>query len=68
MALLHKPELILLDEPVTGLDDVSQEGFWNIVEQLRGYHTIVVITHNISAAKEAADFCGILHRGKVVEF
>lgn len=36
MALLNKPELILLDEPVTGLDDVSQKEFWAILNQFKG--------------------------------
>ena len=63
LALLNRPRLILLDEPVTGLDDVSQNEFWGIVEKLKGSHTIVVITHNINSAQDTADYCTILHRG-----
>ena len=50
MALLNRPQLILLDEPVTGLDDLSSKEFWMILEQFKGSHTIVVITHDITSA------------------
>ena len=68
VALLNKPDLIMLDEPVTGLDDDSSREFWSILNQLKGNHSMVVITHNITSAEETADYCGILHRGKLVHF
>ena len=68
VALVNKPDLILLDEPVTGLDDESSREFWNILNRLKGSHTMVVITHNITSAQDTADYCGILHRGRLLRF
>ena len=63
LALASNPELILLDEPVAGLDDGAAEEFWKMVGVLKGGHTIVAITHNITPAETVADYCGILHQG-----
>ena len=57
---------MLLDEPVVGLDDCSQLEFWKLLAPLKVSHTLVVITHNISKSQEFADYCGILHKGKLV--
>ena len=50
VGLVSKPDLIMLDEPVTGLDEESSREFWDILSQLKGNHTVVVITHNITSA------------------
>ena len=39
-----------------------------MLKRLKGAHTMVVITHNISSAENTADYCGILHRGSLVRF
>ena len=51
-----------------GLDDKSQKEFWDILEMMKSTHTIVVITHNLNAALDCADYCGILHKGSLIHF
>ena len=66
-ALLHEPELLLLDEPSTGLDPAARREFWNYLEHLREHDgvTVVLTTHYMEEA-ERCDRIAILHQGKLV--
>ena len=65
--LLHKPELLILDEPSVGLDPGARHDLWRYLEQLResGGVTILVTTHLIDEA-DRSDRVLILHKGEVV--
>lgn len=65
--LLHKPSLLLLDEPGTGLDPGARRDFSNYLQQLRDQDgvTIILTTHIMDEA-ERCDRVGILHLGKLV--
>ena len=66
-AMLHQPELLLLDEPSTGLDPVARREFFGHLEQLsRADHvTIVLTTHHMEEA-ERCDRIAMLHQGQLV--
>ncbi|MDO8431060.1 MAG: ATP-binding cassette domain-containing protein [Candidatus Binatus sp.] len=68
-ALLHEPELLLLDEPSTGLDPAARREFSNYLAHLREHDgvTVVLTTHYMEEA-ERCDRVGILHQGKLVAF
>lgn len=54
--LLHAPDLVLLDEPYTGLDPHAARMLRGVLEQLRdGRRTVVLVTHNLSQGLELAD-------------
>lgn len=65
--LLHKPDLLLLDEPSTGLDPGARRDFNNYLVQLRDQEgvTIILTTHIMEEA-ERCDRVGILHQGRLV--
>lgn len=65
--LLHKPDLLLLDEPSTGLDPGARRDFNNYLQHLREQEgvTIILTTHIMEEA-EHCDRVGILHQGKLV--
>jgi len=65
--LLHKPDLLLLDEPSTGLDPGARRDFNDYLQQLRSQDgvTIILTTHIMDEA-ERCDRVGILHQGKLV--
>jgi ABC-2 type transport system ATP-binding protein len=66
-AFVHQPELLILDEPSTGLDPSTRREFLNYVSRLRDEQgvTIVLTTHHMEEA-ERCDRLGILHEGKLV--
>lgn len=66
-ALFHKPKILILDEPTTGLDPQSRIMVWNVIEKLRKSDglTVFLTTHYMEEAAEA-DYVVILDSGKVV--
>lgn len=65
--LLHRPELLLLDEPTTGLDPGARRNFMTYLHELRAQDgvTVLLTTHFFEEA-ERCDRIGILHRGRLV--
>ena len=65
--LLHRPDLLLLDEPTTGLDPMARRTFWNAIERLRKEEgtTFLVATHLMEEA-ERCDRVAILSDGRLV--
>ncbi|RSS32722.1 ABC transporter ATP-binding protein [Streptomyces sp. WAC08241] len=68
MGLVHRPELLFLDEPTTGLDPGSRAGLWALVRRLRDEHgtTVVLTTHYLDEADALADRLVIVDGGAVV--
>ncbi len=68
MGLTHRPELLLLDEPTTGLDPGSRTDLWALVRRLRDEYgtTVVLTTHYLDEADALADRLVIIDRGTVV--
>lgn len=66
-ALLHEPELLLLDEPAAGLDVTARRDLWDHLRRLAAARgTTVLMTTHILEDAEAADRVGILDRGRLV--
>jgi ABC-2 type transport system ATP-binding protein len=67
-ALLHRPRVLFLDEPTTGLDPESRRSLWNYLQQIRDTYgtTIFLTTHYLQEA-EAADSVCVLSAGRIIE-
>lgn len=65
--MLHRPRLLLLDEPSTGLDPAARLDLWHALSELRSHHgvTVVMTTHLLEEA-EKCDQLSILHQGRLV--
>ncbi|MFD9126227.1 ABC transporter ATP-binding protein [Kitasatospora sp. NPDC059571] len=65
-ALLHEPELILLDEPTAALDPEARRSLWELLRALRGEgRTIVHTTHHLDEAEALCDRVAIMARGRL---
>jgi len=67
-SLLNRPELLVLDEPTTGLDPAVRLGIWSRVRELRaGGSTILLTTHYMDEAQRLCDRVAIMSEGRVVD-
>ncbi|CAG9215276.1 putative ABC transporter ATP-binding protein YadG [Paraburkholderia tropica] len=66
-ALVHRPPVIVLDEPTAGVDVELRQTLWKFIARLnREGHTIVLTTHYLEEAEELCDRIAMLRRGEVV--
>jgi ABC-2 type transport system ATP-binding protein len=66
-ALIHRPQVIILDEPTAGLDAFSRRRVWGLIRSMREMgSTVFVTTHYIEEAEQLSDRVGILDRGKLI--
>lgn len=65
-ALVRLPDVLLLDEPTTGLDAHSEAKVMATIEQVRRGRTIITVTHRL-ALSEQADRVAVIERGRIVE-
>ena len=65
-ALLHKPKILILDEPTTGLDPQTRRTLWNVIADLRRreHMTVFLTTHYMEEAADA-EYVVILDSGKI---
>jgi len=67
-AIAVKPEIILMDEPCSALDPRATTRIEDLIGELEGEFTIVIVTHNMQQAARVSDYTAFLFEGKVVEF
>ena len=66
-ALVHRPRLLLLDEPTAGVDIELRNSLWSFVEDLKKEGvSILLTTHYLEEAEKLCDRVGILHQGKLL--
>ena len=64
-AVIHNPEILLLDEPTSNLDIQYREEIWNYINNYCSNKTIVYSTHNCKEAENHSDRIAILHEGSI---
>ena len=66
-ALVHKPPVIVLDEPTAGVDVELRQGLWQFVQRLNGEgHTVILTTHYLEEAEALCGRIAMLKQGRVV--
>jgi ABC-2 type transport system ATP-binding protein len=66
-ALVHRPPVIVLDEPTAGVDVELRQGLWQFIRRLNGEgHTIILTTHYLEEAEALCGRIAMLQRGRVV--
>jgi ABC-2 type transport system ATP-binding protein len=66
-ALVGRPKLLMLDEPVSALDPVGRAEVLNLMKKLKGDTTIFFSTHILEDVQRCSDYVAILHRGKLIK-
>ncbi len=62
-----KPSVLLMDEPCSALDPKATEAVEELIWELRGEYSILIVTHNMAQARRASDECAFMLMGKLVE-
>src|SRR6185295_9564006 len=65
-AIVHRPRLLVLDEPITGLDPVQIVEMRALLRSLRGEHTILLSSHILSEISETCDRILVIKGGEIV--
>src|SRR6185437_2809520 len=65
--LIHRPQMVLLDEPTVGLDPQVRQELWSLIDGLRAEGvTVLMSTHYIEEAERLADVVAVMSEGKIV--
>ena len=66
-ALAVEPEVLLMDEPASALDPIATARIEELVQEMRGRYTVVIVTHNLQQAARVSDYTTFFYLGKVIE-
>ncbi len=67
-ALAVEPDVLLMDEPCSALDPIATAKIEELIEELKGKLTIVIVTHNMQQAARVSDYTAYMYLGKLMEF
>jgi len=67
-AIAAEPEVLLLDEPCSALDPIATSRIEDLIEDLKGAYSILIVTHNMQQASRVSDHTAFLYLGRLVEY
>jgi phosphate transport system ATP-binding protein len=67
-ALAAEPEVLLLDEPCSALDPIATGRIEDLLEELKGSYSILIVTHNMHQASRTSDYTAFMYLGRLVEY
>ncbi|MEX1025684.1 MAG: phosphate ABC transporter ATP-binding protein PstB [Planctomycetota bacterium] len=67
-AIAADPEVLLLDEPCSALDPIATGRIEELIDELKGSYSILMVTHNMQQASRASDYTAFMYLGRLVEF
>jgi len=65
-ALIHKPEVLFLDEPTTGVDAVSRKEFWEMLKKLKSFGITIIVSTPYMDEAELCDRIALIQNGKIL--
>ena len=67
-AIAAEPEVLLLDEPCSALDPIATGKIEDLIQELRGSYSVLMVTHNMQQASRASDFTAFMYLGRLIEY
>ena len=67
-AIAGDPDVLLMDEPCSALDPIATARVEDLIDELRGHYTIVIVTHNMQQAARVSDNTAFMYLGKLIEY
>ena len=67
-AIAVEPEIVLMDEPCSALDPSATAKIEELIQDLKQYYTIIIVTHNMQQAARCSDYTAFFYLGQMIEF
>jgi phosphate transport system ATP-binding protein len=67
-AIAAEPEVLLMDEPCSALDPIATGKIEDLISELRGEYTILIVTHNMQQASRISDYTAFMYLGRLIEY
>ena len=67
-ALAGDPEVLLLDEPCSALDPIATGKIEDLLQELRGHYSVLIVTHNMQQAARTSEYTAFMYLGRVIEY
>ena len=67
-AIAGEPEVLLMDEPCSALDPIATAKIEELIAELRGHYTILIVTHNMQQAARVTDNTAFMYLGRLIEY
>ena len=67
-AIAADPEVLLMDEPCSALDPIATGKIEELITEMRGEYTILIVTHNMQQAARVSDYTAFMYLGRLVEY
>ncbi len=67
-AIAAEPEVLLMDEPCSALDPIATGRIEDLIAELKGHYTVLIVTHNMQQASRTSDFTAFMYRGRLIEY
>ncbi|MBD3222810.1 phosphate ABC transporter ATP-binding protein [bacterium] len=67
-AIAAEPEVLLMDEPCSALDPIATSKIEELITDLRGEYSILIVTHNMQQASRVSDYTAFMYLGRLIEY
>jgi phosphate transport system ATP-binding protein len=67
-AIAAEPEVLLMDEPCSALDPIATGKIEDLIQELRGSYSVLIVTHNMQQASRTSDYTAFMYLGRVLEY
>ncbi len=67
-AIAAEPEVLLMDEPCSALDPIATNKIEDLLHELKGDYTILIVTHNMQQASRTSDYTAFMYLGQLLEY